>query len=200
MLATTLAGCLLFPTLSQGADVSLTNAAELRSMTSDKADQRTLAVVEGVVTLYNADWGGFTMQDGTGAIWVTGNTKKPLVPGDRVRVHGKSGAGLYTPVIIADSVESLGSESLPAAVSSDAAELFSGRWDATRVRVRGLVGNVSSDDKMVHFQLYSEGYLIEVQSFIGLGHKPERLSEVEITGICTVVAENVRVRGINLNI
>ena len=178
----------------------LTNAAQIRALSPSSAETKIPVTLTSIVTFYNPNWGGFAVQDESSAVWVVGISKKPLSPGDRVQIRGATASGLFTPVVLAAFIEVTGHGSVPSGVEIDWNELFAGKWDVYRIRIRGVAEQVMSSDGETVFQLYNDGRVIAVHlenaALVGL----QNHSKVEVSGVCMVTAEDRRLQAIALRV
>ena len=118
----------------------ITNARAVRSLPPQDAQQGRPVRLRGVVTALSGWKNSFFLQDGTAGISVDRSDHGPSVrPGDRVEVAGTSGPGLFAPVVIAHSIQILGTGVLPEARVFEVAQVMDGRQDSQRIAVRGIV-------------------------------------------------------------
>lgn len=126
----------------------LTSCSEVRGLNREEAAQDISVSVRGVVTYLGQNSLTFSVDDGVG-IWVNARPSKnpakavqKLHAGDVVEVRGKSHAGLFAPIIVADRVAVVGRQALPVARPIRAAGLALGTNDCQRVEIAGVVETV----------------------------------------------------------
>jgi signal transduction histidine kinase/ActR/RegA family two-component response regulator len=126
----------------------ITSVAELHGLTSQDAALERPVSLEGIVTYYDPDWQMMFLQDPTAGVFISlhGVTRLPaLKVGDRVRIHGVSGAGDFAPVVQMPRFQFLGSGSLPNPERIDAESIFSGLADSQWVELQGIVQSLELD-------------------------------------------------------
>ena len=94
----------LFPgqVLPAGAtNNTLTNAADILSLSATEASSNIPVLVKGIVTAAETNWEGeFFVQDASGGIFVVSHDiKRQPAPGDVVAISGVSRPGSYAPTI-----------------------------------------------------------------------------------------------------
>jgi diguanylate cyclase (GGDEF)-like protein len=117
---------------------TITSLAALHSLNNDEAARSIPAAFEATVTYYVKGSSGLFVQDGGFAIYVEAPENLALVPGDRILVRGKTGAG-FRPEIVAESVTVVGRRAVPAPVAAGYTQLVRSDFDCVRVKVRGKV-------------------------------------------------------------
>jgi diguanylate cyclase (GGDEF)-like protein len=117
---------------------TITSLAALQSLSNDEAARSIPAAFEATVTYYVKGSSGLFVQDGGFAIYVEAPENLSLVPGDRILVRGKTGAG-FRPDIVADSVTVVGHRAVPAPIAAGYTQLVRSELDCMRVKVRGKV-------------------------------------------------------------
>jgi signal transduction histidine kinase len=136
----------------------LATAAELLSLTDERASQRIPVCVTGVVTLAEPNWGGlFFVQDATGGTFVNYHDAPPAL-GDLVQVTGVSHPGGFAPDIFEPKLKKLGTAPLPEARPVSVERLVSGAEDGRRVEVSGVVRSVRVEGKQLVLQLAQGGF------------------------------------------
>lgn len=142
-----------------GGDKVLATCAEVRQLRAADADAGREARLEGVVTVVpGLPYSGLVVQDATDAIWVDdfkartrGLLEKAwdtvlgqLKIGDRVRLEGVTERGGFAPVLLPRRLEWLASGvALPDAPMVTVPEVLTGKYDAQRVTMRGVVQQTS---------------------------------------------------------
>ena len=117
---------------------TITSLPALHSLTNDEAGRSIPAAFEATVTYYVKGSSGLFVQEGGFAIYVDAPENLTLVPGDRVLVRGKTGAG-FRPGIVAESVTVLSHGAVPAPELASYTQLVRSDLDCVRVKVRGKV-------------------------------------------------------------
>ena len=117
-----------------------TTAKQVRALPPEQAKRGLAVRVRGQVLVLSGWKNSFFFSDGRVGISVDRNDILPeLHSGDEVEVVGKTSAGLFAPLIVADQVRVLGAGKLPPAPLHDYRELADGTQDSQWVRVQGVV-------------------------------------------------------------
>jgi signal transduction histidine kinase len=116
-------------------------AASILALDPGEATRGAPALIHGVVT-GSTDYGIY-VQDSSAGIWVDWGRTEHFVPGDDIEVKGHTGPGLFSPVIVADSIRKLGRSSIPIAKVVTLKQLANGDEDAQYVRVTGIIRSVA---------------------------------------------------------
>jgi PAS domain S-box-containing protein len=125
----------------------LTQAAQIRRLTTAEAGRGYPVRLRGVVTYYNWDASDLFIQDSTAGIWVDpGQTKPALHSGEWVEVEGVSAAGELAPEIDHAHFRNLGEAPLPNPRRPTSDELASGRLDSQWIELEGLVRSLEERD------------------------------------------------------
>jgi diguanylate cyclase (GGDEF)-like protein len=176
---------------------TITSLAALHSLTNDEAARSIPAAFEATVTYYIKGSSGLFVQDGGLAIYIEAPENLTLVPGDRILVRGKTGAG-FRPDITAESITVVGHRAVPTPVAAGYTQLVRSDLDCMRVKVRGKVrsadlvtyGNVPN----IYLELSIDGGLVNaiINSTDGsmLGKLPG--AEVEVTGSAGAIFDGKR--------
>jgi len=134
-------GC--FPRVCAGASADLpvlTEAAQVRSLTSREAQHQYPVRLRGVLTYYMPDLRLTFFQDSTAGIYVNVLDAPPAAhTGDLVEVRGVSGAGFFAPEVEHPEIRVLAKSQLPAARRFPLEALLSGEQDSQFVEVLGIV-------------------------------------------------------------
>src|SRR4051812_1869793 len=86
------------PSPAQESEATLTNGAQVLSLSAERASLGVKVTVTGVVTAAEPNWGGrFFVQDGTGGVFVEYINIDQPTPGDLVEVSGISHPGAFAP-------------------------------------------------------------------------------------------------------
>ncbi len=132
--------------VSPAAD-RLTNASQVRDLTADEAAQRLTVSLSGVIIdtgVAGPDRNLIILSDPTAEMYVLvlTNIQKDLAayhPGDWLKVEGVTGSGQFAPIVLAKSVQKMGTAAIPAAKPATYQELITGALDAQWVEVKGVV-------------------------------------------------------------
>src|SRR3954453_8909416 len=119
-----------------GAPVGTLRA--VHSLSNDEAKQGLPVDFEGTVTYYDDAGRDLFVQDGDQAIYVFAPSGDKLVPGDRVRVVGKTDSD-FRPDVIADHVTLLRHGDPPPPASPSFQQLIRVEFDCMRVTMRARV-------------------------------------------------------------
>ena len=123
------------------APVSFKTASSVLALDADQARRASGATLHGVVTCAT-DYGVY-LQDRTAGIWVDWSHARDFAPGDEIEVIGHTGPGLFSPVVLAESIRKLGRSQLPRPKEVSLKQLLTGDDDAQYVTVTGVVRSVS---------------------------------------------------------
>ncbi len=93
--------------------------------------------MRGVVTAVGQ--GGLFVQDRFAGVWIFAAQPADFHPGDEVVVEGVTGAGTYSPVIVAKGLRKVGRAPMPRARQAGFAQMSSGNLDSQFIAVSGLV-------------------------------------------------------------
>ncbi len=120
----------------------LTNAAQVRELTREAADERFPVKLRGTVIAEPQIGGeGFAMQDETAGIYLRGPA--PLIStiqrGDLIEAEGVSDSGEFAPFVWLTSLRKLARGVIPAPRPVSFEQLITGRSDAQWVEVSGVV-------------------------------------------------------------
>jgi signal transduction histidine kinase len=119
---------------------ALQTAASILALPEEESRRAQPAILHGVVT-GTTDFGVF-IQDDTAGIWVEGSLPIGLIPGEKLEVKGSTGPGLFSPVVVADSVVKLGRAPLPRPKRVTFKQLLAGDLDAQYVSITGTIRSV----------------------------------------------------------
>ena len=162
----------LFPgqVLPAGAtNNTLTNAADILSLSATEASSNIPVLVKGIVTAAEPNWEGeFFVQDASGGIFVVSHDiKRQPAPGDVVTISGVSRPGSYAPTISQPHFKILGSAPLPEAKPVTIERLMSGDEDSQRVEISGIVRTAQMSGNMLAVELVSGGYRLRAFAPVG---------------------------------
>jgi signal transduction histidine kinase len=163
----------------------LTNAAQVLSLSAERAKQKIPVHVIGVVTAAEPGWGGkFFVQDETSGVFVANRGEFRAEPGDLIDVTGETRPGSYAPVIVNPKAKKIGSAPLPEPRKVPIERIMSGFEDGQRVEISGVVRAVTPGQTNCDFEIASGGYRLHVF--------PKTLTD---TDPMTLVGARVRVKG-----
>lgn len=141
----------------------LTNAAQVLSLSAERASQRLPVRVQGVVTAAEPTWNGkFFVQDETSGVFVDDQTDPRPEPGDVVVVTGVTHPGAYAPIITAPAWRKIGTAPLPEPLKVPIEDIMSGIEDGQRVEVVGIVRAVTPGKTNTDLDLAAGGYRLHV--------------------------------------
>lgn len=124
----------------QGTLPVLTQAAQIRGLTSSEAQRQYPIHLQGVLTFCMPDLRLTFFQDSTAGIYINFLDTPPKArAGDLVEVRGVSGAGFFAPEVEHPEIRVVGKASLPPARRFALEDLLSGEQDSQFVEVRGIV-------------------------------------------------------------
>jgi signal transduction histidine kinase len=163
----------------------LTSVAQVQNLPIERARKglpvRIRGIVTGATKASIEHWMSF--QDDTRGAFVRLDTFSNPVPafGEMWEIEGRSGAGNFAPIIIADKITRLGEGLMPAPVNPTWTELLNGSRDVQWAELKGLVTGVHSNTISLYL--------------------PEGRLDVELEGsfegdLEPFVKANVRIRGV----
>ena len=125
---------------AQGSLPVLTQAAQIRKLSSREAQRQYPIRLQGVLTYYTPELRLTFFQDSTAGIYVNIlGTPPEARTGDLVEVRGVSGAGFFAPEVEHPAIRVLGKASLPPARRFALEDLLTGEQDSQFVEVRGII-------------------------------------------------------------
>jgi signal transduction histidine kinase len=189
-----LLGLLTLP--PSGALAGMETAREVRRLRAAEAAEGRPAKVTGVVIALAEGSPAFVVMDESDGIYVLWNRlpDRRLQAGDRVEVTGRTGAGDFAPVLVADEVAMLGTAPLPPPLATTLAEVASGGLDAKWIEVEGIVRDARRVPRM--------GDRVGQSTLLTLAWAEARL-RVRVKGEldpAALIDARVRVRGVSYNL
>jgi diguanylate cyclase (GGDEF)-like protein len=192
---------------SAATPAPLTTVRAVRDLGNAEADQRLPVAFEATVTFFVQPQHVLFVEDGGAAIFVSADTKVPLVAGDRVLIRGKTRASFHTNVA-AESITLLRHGDLPQPVPATYDELISGQDDCMLVTVRGIVhsadkSNTNENDRAAFIELLTDGGYVSVLSHFNTAEEREQLldAEVEVTGVAGGQFDGkMQMHGVQINV
>jgi signal transduction histidine kinase len=137
----------------------LTNAAQVLSLSGERAGEKISISITGVVTAAEPSWNGrFFVQDATSGVFVNNTNGSQPAVGDFVRVGGVSHPGGYAPDITNPHWTKLGTAPLPEAKPISVERLMSGAEDGQRVEVSAVVRSAVAGTTRLLVELASGRY------------------------------------------
>lgn len=152
--------------LNYGATQTLTNCAQILSLSAEAANQEHPALIRAVVTCYVPSSQLCFVQDATAGIYVYPSPwPKDLAPGTVVEVRGVSDAGRFSPVLKQARITSTGEKNIVEPKRLAIEQLNSGRFDSQWVELEGVVQGMAAGQDVQKVQLVSGGSAITVLCF-----------------------------------
>jgi len=137
----------------------LTNAAQVLSLSGERASMKIPVQVKGVVTAAEPTWGGkFFVQDETSGVFVGNRSDYRPQAGDVVEVSGVTHPGAYAPIITTPKCRKVGTAPLPEAKKVPIEQIMSGVEDGQRVEIVGIVRAVTPAKTNSDVVIASGGY------------------------------------------
>lgn len=180
-------GLLIWATMAGAETASLRTLRAVHSLTNTEAKRALSADFEATVTYYDPAGRDLFVQDGDQAIYVFAKPGGSLVPGDRIRVQGKTDSD-FRPDVIAGQLTLLSHGDPPKPSNPSFGTLIRGDLDCMRVTMRGRVrsANVVRDraETNIYLNLLVDGGYMDATV---VGHDGSHLkdlldADVEITG------------------
>ncbi len=163
----------------------LTSVAQVQNLPIERARKglpvRIRGIVTGATKTSIEHWMSF--QDDTRGAFVRLDTFANPVPafGELWEIEGRSGAGNFAPIIIADKITRLGEGLVPPPVNPSWTELLNGSRDVQWAELKGLVTEVHSNTIGLYLP---EGRLdVEMEGFFESDLKPFLKANVRIRGV-----------------
>jgi len=137
----------------------LTNAAQVLSLSAERARQKIPVSVKGIVTAAEPTWNSkFFLQDETSGVFVGNSSSGRPQPGDVVEVTGVTYPGAYAPTITSAKWKKVGTAPLPEPRRVPIEQIMSGVEDGQRVEVVGVVRAVTPAKTNSDVVILSGGY------------------------------------------
>ncbi|HEV3279770.1 MAG TPA: response regulator [Terriglobia bacterium] len=132
---------------AQSSLPTLTQAAQIRRLTTEQARLKYPVALRGVVTYYAPDFQLTFIQDSSAGIFLNVVDRAPESnPGDVVEVEGVTGPGDFAPQVDHPKIRVVGRAALPVAHRFSLEDLLTGEQDSQWVEVRGVVHSVELQD------------------------------------------------------
>jgi diguanylate cyclase (GGDEF)-like protein len=166
---------------------TLTTLRDVHSLTNAEAKLRLPVDFDATVTYYDNQGRDLFVQDGDLAIYVFAQPGAQFLPGDRIRIRGKTDSD-FRPDVLGDELTLLHHGPVPEAVPANLGQLLRVELDCVRVRLRARVRSADIVKDQAETNIYLNllvdgGYVVATV----LGQDQSRLkelldAEVEITG------------------
>ncbi|MSU28524.1 MAG: sensor histidine kinase [Pedosphaera sp.] len=167
--------------------VVLTNASQIRALTSEEARKELPVRLRAVVNVVGGDSNKtIFIQDETGGAFINSYSRaRSFKPGQFIEVAGKSHAGLFVNGIRSAEIRVLGQRALPPAAPASFDDLLSGRFHYERVEVTGVVRAVSVETNRFTIQLAlgTRSLELQVQTLLTAGSPSLVDARVRVTGL-----------------
>ena len=170
---------------ARAGSMVLTNAAQVRALSSKDALQRLPVRFQGVVTGEGKT--GVVVQDATAGIFLFSGTNDYswLKRGDLIAVEGVSDPGEFAPVVWPDKIAKVAEAPIPEPRVATVDSLASGALDAQWVQVNGIVRECRMVQRYeFKMTLAVGGMRLPVQYFGPTNALGLVDAEVRLTGIC----------------
>ncbi|MGA2889996.1 MAG: GGDEF domain-containing protein [Terracidiphilus sp.] len=167
---------------------TLTNLRAIHGLSRAQANKNLPVAFEATVTYAHANQFFFFVEDqGAGIFVVRGRVDTKLSAGDRVLVRGRTALGVQ-PFVNCEAIRLLGHGSLPAPSPANLDELTRLKFDALRVKVKGVIQTVDPPREpggTTYLQLATGGGFIDAIADSNLVNERDKLlgSEVEVSGV-----------------
>jgi diguanylate cyclase (GGDEF)-like protein len=180
-------GLLVWASTAGAETAPLQTLRAVHSLSNPEAKRALRVNFEATVTFYDAAGKDLFVQDGDEAMYVFAQPGGNLVPGDRIRVEGKTDSD-FRPDVIADKITLIGHGEPPQPAHPTFAQLIRVEFDCMRVTMRARVrsANVVRDrtESNIYLNLLVDGGYIDATV---LGQDSSKLkdlldAEVEVTG------------------
>lgn len=119
---------------------TITLARQLLDLSPAEASKSYPVELEGVVTLYDEDMSMCFVQDASAGVFVyQAVSASGLRDGVKIRIHGLSLPGLYTPVLNSKNIEIIGPAPKPTPQKITIDQLLTGAFDSQWIEIEGIV-------------------------------------------------------------
>lgn len=166
---------------------TLTNCAQLRTLSPEEARLELPVKLRAVVTVIGGDLSAtIFIQDETGGSFISGTrSARGLEAGSHIEVTGKTYPGLFVPGIRATEIVQLGQRPLPPPVPAGFDDLLAGRLHYQRVEIAGVVRAVTTATNRSTLHLALGARKLDVQVLEPPSAEPPSLvdARVRVTGL-----------------
>ncbi len=181
-----LCGASLIRAATQDRLPVLTQAAQIRKLTSAEAKLGYPVKLRGVITCTPPIWGGTFFHDDTGGIYID-SERSSVHAGDLVEVRGRTAPGDFAPVVYQPEVRVVGKARLPQPRPFPLDDLLTGKHDSQWVKVRGIVRSIEVVRDALHLKVAagSHRFAVVVTNFDRAEQYGYLIdAEVTIFGVC----------------
>ncbi|MEO5821685.1 MAG: ATP-binding protein [Vicinamibacteraceae bacterium] len=123
----------------------LDTVGAIRGVRPDKAGLHYPVAVRATVTFVDPIWRTIYVQDATGGVLVRHDNAADVRVGDRLQIDGVTDAGDPLPIVVAEHVTKLGTDTLPDALPFQPSRTLQYLDDAERIKVAGVIQRVGTD-------------------------------------------------------
>ena len=181
----------------QGVNASKTPAKQFTSvrqvleLSASDAEQHSPVHFKGFVTCSDGPGAMCFVTDGSAGIYLLGINPVPDF-GERIEIFGRSGAGLYSPIVLVDKFQALAKTNLPAARSISIEELKTGRHDSEWVELEGVVIRQIEEAGHIVLTLLSGRSSLNIRIF---RYNPQKVPDwvnarIKVRGVAAVIFDN----------
>ena len=168
---------------------TLTNAAQVRALTTKQAATHVPVRLRGVVLDEAGQSAGIVIQDETAGIYLEGpnNLLSRIRRGELIEVEGVSDPGGFAPIVRLEKYRKLGTAPIPAPQHVTFEQLITGKLDAQWVEVSGIVRScepVNYGGVRGKMELATGGERLAVRTADPLAPDSYVDAEVTLRGIC----------------
>ncbi|MBV9766457.1 MAG: PAS domain S-box protein [Acidobacteriaceae bacterium] len=165
------------------------HVADLRRLSTSEAAQSRPVQIKGIVTALSGWKNSFFLEESGYGISVDRTDNAEVHSGDEVELWGKTGSGLFAPVIVANRVEVLDRRALPLPQKAAYGDLVGGKEDSQWVEIRGVVHSAKISDAWGRQVLF-----LHIDT--GGGDIDARIHDFPPRDFSSLVDATVRVRGV----
>jgi diguanylate cyclase (GGDEF)-like protein len=170
------------------APTLISSVQQAHALSNEQAAKAIPVSLEATVTFYRADDVDLFIQDKDFAIYVLASPGGKFLPGDRVRVEGKTQAS-FRPDIVAGRITVLHHGALPAPLPVSFVQLLQDQLDCRRVTLRAVVRTADlvgiRPGPSIYLQALMDGGYLDIAVNSNDAAVLQRLidAEVEVTGV-----------------
>lgn len=168
----------------------LTTAEQVRQLTPAQAALHYSVRLRGVITFCDANNYYYFVQDKSAGIYFRLDTAAgvpPLASGQFIEIQGEADPGEFAPVVMARSIQIVGSGAFPDALPASFEQIASGQEDSQFVEVQGTV-------RAAQFDATSGYYLVDIAT--GGGRLTAYAKQLPVAQSGELVDSTVAVRGV----
>jgi PAS domain S-box-containing protein len=150
----------------------LRSVSTVKRLSNQEAEKGYPVHLRGVITYLDRSDQATFFQDDSGGIWFnTTSWPEDLQSGDLVDVEGLSGGGAYMPIVRQPHIRRLGPGHFPKAKTILIRDLLTGKGDALRIELEGVVHRVFGENSTCRLELMEGGNRF-FAVIPGFGNKP----------------------------